>query len=110
MARRSFRNGDPVVYCKEKVSTRPGPRARDVHPAERGDDYSYRVDKFWTVVEIRNDGRLVLRTRRGKLHVLDADDPHLRPASLWERLRFRGRFPGTDEEDEGEDGDGDQRM
>ncbi len=94
MARQSYFAGDPVIYRKRKCTPHPGPRARHVTPAPRGEDYAYEVDKFWVVAETLPDHRLVLRTRRGKLHVVNENDPHLRRPSLLERIRFRWRFPG----------------
>ena len=88
-----YRPGDLVIYRKEKHSTSPGPRAENIHAAPKGDDYYYQVDKFWVVAEARNDGQVVLRTRRGKTHVMNASDRHLRRARWWERLLFRHRFP-----------------
>jgi len=85
--------GDAVVYHLSKVSTDPGPRAKDVHPAEFGETYSYVVEKYWTVAEVLPNGQLVLVTRRGKRHVLSAADPCLRPARWWERWLYRSRFP-----------------
>jgi hypothetical protein len=85
--------GDPVVYQLSKVSTDPGPRARDVHPAEFGETYRYLVDKYWKVADVLPDGQVVLVTRRGKRHVVHADDPRLRPARWWERWLYRSRFP-----------------
>jgi hypothetical protein len=88
--------GDPVIYRMRKHSTSPGPRAEDVTPAPHGEDYSYHVDKLWTVVAVQPDGRIVARTRRGKEHVLEPDDPSLRKAKWWERLLWRSRFPALD--------------
>jgi hypothetical protein len=85
--------GDHVIYVKTKQSVHPGPRAKAVEPSPNGDDYSYVVDKFWTVVEIREDNKLLLMTRRGKTHLVDADSPHIRRPRWWERLLFRDRFP-----------------
>ena len=85
--------GDAVVYQISKVSTDPGPRAKDVHPAEFGDTYSYIVEKYWTVSEIQPNGDLVLVTRRGKRHVVSPTDPCLRSARWWERWLYRERFP-----------------
>jgi len=88
-----YRCGEPVIFRRAKFSTRPGPRAELVEPAPRGETYSYIVEKFWVVREVRHDGKLVLATRSGKLHVVDADAPQLRRPSLWERWRHRARFP-----------------
>jgi hypothetical protein len=92
MADRVFRRGEPVIYRKSKCTASPGPRARNVQPARRGENYAYCVDKFWLVVEQRDNVVLVL-TRRGKKHIVQRDDPNLRRPSLWERLRFGPRFP-----------------
>ena len=99
-----FETGDWVVYRKTKHGPHPGPRAQQVNPSRSGDQYGYLVDKFWVVREVHTDGRLVLETRRGKRHIVPVDDPSLRRASWWQRLRFRARFEaivsgkGRDEE------------
>jgi hypothetical protein len=93
MIRRQYRPGEAVIFRMGKHSTSPGPRAVHVHPASRGEFYSYEVDKFWVVQDVRPDGMLVVRTRRGKQHVISADDPRLRPPTWWERLTCRHRFP-----------------
>jgi hypothetical protein len=85
--------GDAIVYRKQKTSTRPSPRAYAIRPAGQGDDYSYFVDKFWTVENVLSDGRLVVTTRTRKHHYLRPDDPNLRKAGLIVRLRYRRRFP-----------------
>ena len=89
----TFDIGDWVVYQKEKVSTHPGPRACEVFPSEHGEDYSYIVPKFWQIAETPDDRHVVVVTRTGKRHTLNVDDPHLHKASLFERLRYRDRFP-----------------
>ena len=97
MSERSFTPGEPVVFCMTKQSTCPGPRAHRIEPATKGDTYAYIVNKFWVVVKMLSDGRVVLRTRRGKEHIKSADDPNLRRASLWERLCYRDRFPSVED-------------
>ena len=92
MFRKRFSPGDLVVYRKVKYSASPGKRAREIHPAEQGENYLYTVDKFWVVSEVRQDGSLLLKTRRGKQHVVPSDDWNLRKANWWERWRFRNRF------------------
>lgn len=90
---RSFKPGDRVIFRKPKRSAHPGVRAKAVYPAPHGDDYSYYVDKQWTVVGMAPDGSVVVCTRRGKLHAIPPDDPRLRKATWWERLVLRRRFP-----------------
>ena len=94
--RHGFRPGDLVIYRKYKHSASPGPRAKEVAPEAKGEEYSYCVDKFWVVTAVDQRG-VVLATRRGKNHVVDVDDPNLRLARWWERLLFRDRFPGPAE-------------
>ena len=89
----NYRIGDPVIFRVSKLSTNPGPRAEAIAPAPRGEFYSYEVDKYWVVAEARPDGKVLLRTRRGKERVLDAGNPRLRRAHWWERLLYRRRFP-----------------
>ena len=93
MTSRSFQVADLIVYRKTKISVCPGQRARLVAPASNGDGYSYCVDKFWVVVSVASDGFLVAKTRRGKLHRLNPDDPSLRRATVLESLFARSRFP-----------------
>lgn len=88
-----LRPGEPVIYRASKVSTGPGPRARNVYAAPGGDTYTYVVEKFWVVADVRGDGKLLLRTRRGKEHLVEPNDPKLRRPHWWERLLYRGRFP-----------------
>ena len=90
----AYATGKPVVYHVTKQSCHPGPRARNITPLASTDNYSYVVDKFWTVVQRRGSAILV-KTRRGKWHLINLSDPNLRPASLWERIRYRHRFPAA---------------
>lgn len=87
-----FLPGDWVIYHKTKWSAEPGPRAKNVTPSAGGDQYVYNVDKFWVVEETKDDGSVVLITRRGKRHVLDKELPSLKRANWIERLRYRSRF------------------
>lgn len=93
--RGKFEPGDHLIYRKLKASPRPGPRARNVQPSEKGDDYYYEVDKFWTVAEVLEDGRMVAVTRTGKQVCLTPRDWRLRKPRLLERMRYRGRFPSV---------------
>lgn len=97
---RKFRPGDPVVYRVVKRSPAPGPRAEAIQPAGKGEEYVYQVNKHWVVQRVEDDGRLLLRTRRGKRHLIDPDDPQLRRANLLERLLIGWRFPQLAEDDQ----------
>jgi hypothetical protein len=92
-----YRVGDAVVFRISKRSGHPGPRASQVSPEPNGEDYLYEVDKYWIVSECREDGTLVLLTRRGKQHIIHGDNPRLRPAKWWERILHRKRFPQLEE-------------
>ena len=83
---------DLVVYTKQKHSVSPGPRAREVDAATRGESYSYTVDKFWVIKQLIEDGQLLLITRTGKQHAIHQNDPNLRKATLWERWYYRQRY------------------
>lgn len=85
--------GEAVIYRLSKQSPHPGPRAHAVRPNLEGESYSYSVDKLWVVREVRPDGQLLLQTRRGKQHLVNAADDQLRRPSLWDRWVHRGRFP-----------------
>ena len=95
MFRKSYRQGDLVVYRKMKHRTHPSRRARGVRPAAHGDDYSYYIEKFWVVSEVLPDDRIVLQTPRAKRHVVPAGDPNLRHANLVDRLVHSRRFRRT---------------
>lgn len=89
--------GDTIIYRKQKYSTHPCPRAYDIHPTTQGDDYTYFVDKFWTVENVLRDGRVLVTTRTHKHHYLQPNDPNLRRAGFIARLRYRNRFPHLEE-------------
>lgn len=92
---RTPRPGDWMIYRQTKHGTCPGRRAKCIDPEPLGDGYSYVVEKFWVVVGLANNGKVLLRTRRGKTRQVDLDDPDLRPAAWWERLLYRHRFDGA---------------
>ena len=98
-----YEPGEHVVYRKQKMSTHPGPRADEIYPSASGEDYSYVVDKYWTVKRTIDEETIEVQTRRGKLHQLRVDDPVLRKATWLENLLYRKRFP-TLETVPGEDG------
>ena len=93
-----LKRGDWVVYRKQKHSTSPGPRAKEVNAARLGDNYSYVVDKFWVVKQQLGDNQLLLVTRAGKQHTVSLDDPNLRKACWWERWIHRERFEETEKQ------------
>jgi hypothetical protein len=90
--RSRLKPGDLVVYSKQKHTTHPGRRARQVDASSKGEYYTYVVDKFWVVGRVLENGRLLLQTRRGKTHVVDNGNPNLRRATLWDRIRYNARF------------------
>ncbi|SRR6056297_704686 len=91
-----LKTGDWVVFRKSKQGRAPGPRAQHVTAASKGEDYAYIVDKYWVVEDVLNDGSVLLRTRRGKLNRISADDPGLRKAGLLTRIWQRSRFQAVD--------------
>ena len=93
MRKRNFKPGDSIVYRKSKHTTHPGRRAQSVRAAEKGDYYTYFVDKFWVVRKVLSSGELLVETRRGKRHVINPSDPNLHKPTLIQWLRFRDRFP-----------------
>ena len=84
--------GDWAVYRKSKRSTSPGPRAANVVASQKGESYTYVVDKFWVVDSILSESRILLRTATGKTHEIEASDPSLRRPTLIQRLLWRHRF------------------
>lgn len=91
----NFEVGDWVVYRKTKFSEHPGPRAQNVEPSPRGEQYSYVVEKYWVVTEV-SDTEVKLKTRTGKLNSIRRGDPNLRKANWFERIFRRDRFPVPD--------------
>ena len=89
--------GDWVFYRKWKTSESPGPRAKEVYAAPKGEQYYYCVDKFWIVAGLMDDDKVWLQTRKGKSHVVSLDDPHLSKANWWQRLVYRNRFKEVEE-------------
>jgi hypothetical protein len=81
------------------VTPRPGPRAERIEAEPRGEYYHYVVDKFWIVQEAREDGTLILLTRRGKQHEVASDDPRLKRANWWKRFWWNQKFPKLDQDD-----------
>ncbi len=81
MSMRVFTPGDRVVYEELQAA------------AAAGQSSAYVVEHFMTVRESREKGTLVLMTGKGTLHVTHNDNPNVRRASLWERFRYRDRFP-----------------
>ena len=96
-----FEPGDWVVYRKTKHSEQPGPRASNVAPARHGEGYTYTIDKYWVVRDVLPDGQLLIRTRRGKEHVVSPNDPVLRRANLLQRLLHRARFTAIEQQEVG---------
>lgn len=86
---RRFSTGEPVVFeeVQRQASTVNG---NNVQPQENADGVVYH---YMTVMESREKGTLVLLTNSGQLHVTHNNNPNLRRASWWERLRHPGRFP-----------------
>lgn len=97
-----FKPGDWVVYRKTKRGPAPGPRARHVTAAHKGDNYGYTVDKYWVVEDALADGTVLLKTRRGKQNRLSADDPALRKAGVLTRWMHRSRFLEIERHDSGQ--------
>ena len=90
-----YKKNDSVVYTAHKHTTHPGPRAEHVEPQLRGEYYDYDVRKFWRVRDVVGN-KVVVVTRTGKEHILDASDPALRKATFWERVKwifFEKKFP-----------------
>jgi len=90
---RHYDVGDLVVYRKQKRSTAPGPRAKNIQPASHGDEYGYSVDKYWRVAAVNTDGTIEVVTRKAKRHSLQMQDECMRPAYWWEIFFLSGRFP-----------------
>lgn len=91
-----FQPGDIVVYTRQKTSSHPGPRAREVSPSRSGENYTYLVDKYWIVTEVLDDGRLRLLTRTGKEHIVESTDQRLSGVSWWDRCFKRHKFPSSE--------------
>jgi hypothetical protein len=91
-----YKIGDKVVYRLHKHSSKPGKRATNIAPEERGENYHYDVDKYWKVRKKKPGEwmttRLVLITRTGKKHEIQQGDKCLRKAYFWEKLLYRDKW------------------
>lgn len=87
-----WKSGDWAVYRKSKQGANPGRRAAQVVASRKGENYRYVVDKFWVVDEVLPDGRLRLITARGKVHMIQDDDPNLRRPGFLQKFLWRDRF------------------
>ena len=96
MSKTQLQTGDLVIYRQRKFGRQPALHARNIAPSPNGDDYSFTVEKYWVVSEVRDDGTLVAMSRTGKLRVLAQNDPLLTRATWMQRLLYRSRFPGVD--------------
>ncbi|MGD0463578.1 MAG: hypothetical protein ABSB74_13920 [Tepidisphaeraceae bacterium] len=81
-----------MIFSLPTRGTHPGLGAKDVRPERHGEGYLYIIDKFWVVAQTR-DKQVVVKTRKGRIHLLDTADPRLHVASWWQRLIYRHRFP-----------------
>lgn len=88
----NWKSGDWAVYRKSKRGANPGRRAAQVVASSKGETYRYLVDKFWVVDDVLPDGKLRLVTAKGKVHVIESDDPNLRRPGLLQRFLWRERF------------------
>lgn len=87
-----MKTGDKVIYLKPKHSTHPSPRGININPSDHGEDYDYTIKKYWVVIDT-DEETVACRTRRNKIVEVNVKDPHLRKATIWERLFLRNKFP-----------------
>ncbi|MGL4555496.1 MAG: hypothetical protein ACRC33_30370 [Gemmataceae bacterium] len=85
--------GAAIIYRRYRTATRLRRKAQDIFPSANGDSYTFAVDKYYRVEEVLPDGRVVVRTRRGKRRTLNPADPAMRRPSWWEWLWCWHRFP-----------------
>lgn len=97
MSKRDFHEGDWVIYRKQKSSASPGPRAEMLAPTTKGETYHYVVEKYWIVNQIQEDGSVQIRTRKGKRHTVEPDDPRLYKPSWWQRWLLAPRFRAVEQ-------------
>lgn len=92
----TLKPGDHIIYSKTKRSPKPGRRARAIHADDHGDNYTYVVDKYWTVAKVHPDNTITAVTRRGKRHRLDMNDRSLHKPHFFYDLLHGDRFPSID--------------
>ena len=90
---RRFRAGAPIIYRAIATSAPLGREAHQVQVASKGEFYYYVTHKYWRVEEVRPDGIIVARSSLMEQYFLRPNDPNLRKASFFERLRYATRFP-----------------
>lgn len=92
MSQQNWSRGDWAIYRKPKRSPSPGKRAQNVMPSEKGELYSYTVDKYWVVKDVLANDQLLLVTRRGKEHTISIHDPALKRPNFLQRWLYKNRF------------------
>lgn len=87
-----FKKGDWVVYRKQKRGAIPTKRAINIHPFEKGEQYSYQIEKFWVVQDVLPDDKVILCTIKGNKKTVNTKDPGLYKASLLQRFFLRNKY------------------
>lgn len=84
-----YKIGDFIVFQKWKTSTNPSLHAKDTYPSQHGELYTYRIDKYWKVVEIIDANTIEVETRRGKRHQLSLKTTNFRKMNWIDRWLMR---------------------
>ena len=84
-----YKVGDFIVFKKWKASTNPSPRAKDTFPSPHGDYYTYRIDKYWKVVDIIDADTIEVETRRGKRHRISVKTENVRKMNFLDKWLMR---------------------
>jgi hypothetical protein len=80
-----------ILFDEQVTSDHPEKGAFDVHPAKRGDSYTYRVKRVWEVKRVHADGSFEAVGPHGNQHHVSANDPHVHIPSWTQRNAERLR-------------------
>ena len=72
---------DRILFDEQVTSDHPDKGAHDIHPAKRGDSYTYRVNRVWEVKRVHADGSFEAVGPHGKMHHVCANDSHVHKLS-----------------------------
>lgn len=87
-----FHTGDLVVYRRTEYGRHPEPGAFRIEATPNGENYSWCIDRYGSVISINPDNTVIVQTGQGVRHTIRMDDPSLRRAGFLERLRHSRDF------------------
>ena len=81
-----FRPGDIVVYSGRMSGPRPGPAAQNIVPSENGESYTWHVEHYARILDVRPNGFLLVRSETDGESIVDSQSVSIRRLNLMQRL------------------------